>query len=311
MAHPRRQITGRIFDVQRFSIHDGPGIRTTVFLKGCPLRCIWCHNPEGMSPGSLLSFLPDRCIGCGYCMRACRNGAHRMDPQKGHVIDRDRCVVCGLCAEECYSGALELVGRDATVQEVLDEVLRDRAFYETSGGGMTLSGGEPLMQIDFSAVLLAAARDEGLHCAVETCGHVDFARFERVLSCVDLFLYDVKETDEQRHVDYTGVSNERILRNLKDLHDRGAAILIRLPIIPGLNDREEHFRAIADLARTMPNLEGVEIMPYHRLGVGKRERFGLGPDRLTDVAAPDQETVAGYVSFLRDLGVKVRNEVVV
>jgi pyruvate formate lyase activating enzyme len=148
-------ITGRIFEIQRFSIHDGPGIRTTVFLKGCPLRCLWCHNPEGVAPEPELSFLPDKCIGCRYCLSACSRQAHRAGEDGGHLLDRTRCVVCGECAKSCYSGALEVVGRDVTVEEALEEVLKDRTFYETSGGGMTLSGGEPLLQIDFTEALLA------------------------------------------------------------------------------------------------------------------------------------------------------------
>lgn len=299
---------GRIFDIQRFSIHDGPGIRTTVFMKGCPLRCVWCHNPEGISGEPLLSFLPNKCIGCGYCLRVCPEGAHRLDNDGTHVIDRARCTVCGKCTEECYAGALELVGREATVQEVLDEVLRDKPFYETSGGGMTLSGGEPLTQLEFTAALLEGGQRSDLHCAVETCGHVDFARFERILPDTDLFLYDIKETDPERHVEYTGVDNARILQNLRKLHDRGAAVLVRLPIIPGLNDRDDHFRALAKLAESLPGLEGFEVLPYHRLGTSKLERFGIEDDPLGDVEPPEKETVAGWVERLGELGMPVVNE---
>jgi len=297
-------LSGRVFDIQRFSIHDGPGIRTTVFLKGCPLRCIWCHNPEGISPDVDLSFIPGNCIGCGYCFRTCPNGAHRMEGDR-HVLDRSKCVKCGACTRECYAGALELVGRDMTVREVVDEVLRDKPFYETSDGGMTLSGGEPMMQIDFTEALLIAARENGLHCCVETCGCVEFSRFERVLPHVDLFLYDIKETDRQRHIEYTGAPNDRILSNVRKLHDLGARILLRLPVVPGLNDRDEHFEALAELARNMPRIEGAEIMPYHRLGVGKVERLGLSRDGLVDCAPPDKETQAQWAARLEQLGVKV------
>ena len=309
MPHSVRPATsGYIFDVQRFSIHDGPGIRTTVFLKGCTLRCVWCHNPEGVDAAPQLSFLPERCIGCGYCARVCPNDAHRVEPERGHVLDRERCTVCGACARECYAGALELVGREATVEEVLETVLRDRPFYERSGGGLTLSGGEPLMQIDFAEALLRGAKEEGLHCAVETCGYVDWGRFERLLPLVDLFLYDIKETDPARHAEYTGAPNEGILRNLRTLCARGAAVLVRLPIVPGLNDRPDHFRAVAAIARELPGLLGFEMMPYHRLGTGKRDRFGLAPDGLADTEAPDAATVAGWVRTLRELGVEVVHE---
>jgi glycyl-radical enzyme activating protein len=302
---------GRIFDIQRFSIHDGPGIRTTVFLKGCPLHCLWCHNPEGIPTTDQLSFLPDKCIGCGYCFRACPNVAHTSDGEE-HILNRELCQVCGKCAEECCAKALEIVGRDISVTEVLAEVLRDRPFYETSGGGMTLSGGEPMLQIDFSEALLKAAKEEGLHCALETCGQTEWSRYERVLSHVDLFLFDIKETDPVRHKEYTGADNALILANIKKLHDSGAAMIMRLPTIPGLNDRPEHFQTVAKLVKTLPNLQGVEVMPYHRLGLSKEQRFGLaekGDDRLREIESPDSETVLDWVTQLRDAGVNVLNEI--
>jgi len=302
-------LTGRLFDIQRFSVHDGPGIRTTVFFKGCPLRCLWCHNPEGIRMGDELSFLPDKCIGCGWCFSVCENHAHQMiDGQ--HVLDRDKCTICGRCAEKCHAAALEIVGRTATVEETLAEVLRDRPFYETSGGGMTLSGGEPLMQIDFAVALLQAAKGEGLHCAVETCGQVAWKCFERIVPYVDLFLFDIKETDTVRHEQYTGAGNEQILDNFRRLYDTGADILLRLPIVPGLNDRDEHFRAAAELVAQLPDLLGVEIMPYHRLGLSKRQRFGLPEDDqcLLEVDTPEPDTVAMWVRKLRGLGVNVINE---
>ena len=298
---------GRIFEIQRFSIHDGPGIRTTVFMKGCPLNCVWCHNPEGISPQPQLSFLPDKCIGCGYCFRTCANQAHQMDAENVHVLDRQRCQVCGSCTRECYASALELVGREVSVEETLAEVLRDQLFYETSGGGLTLSGGEPLMQMDFTESLLQGAQRAGLHCAIETCGHVAYGQIARVLPNVDLFLYDLKETDPRRHVEYTGVAANRILDNLRKLHDDGATIIVRLPIVPGLNDRQDHFESVARLATLLPNLQGVEIKPYHSLGVSKLDRFGMAQDKVCRVKAPDKETVASWISSLETLGVNVLN----
>jgi len=300
--------TGRVFDIQRFSIHDGPGIRTTVFLKGCPLHCRWCHNPEGISRAPLLSFAPDKCIQCGYCVDACPNQAHAMDPQKGHVLLRERCTVCGECTEVCHSGALEIVGRDVSSDEVLDEVLRDRLFYEASGGGMTLSGGEPLSQAAFAEALLRGAKRAGVHTAVETCGHVDFARFARVMPHTDLFLYDIKEPDEALHRECTGVANRRILDNLRALHEAGAPVLVRLPVVPGLNDRQDHFERVAGIVKPLCGLLGVEVMPYHSLGTGKRRRFGMESDDSANPAPPSQEAVVQWVDSLRRLGVTVVNE---
>jgi len=298
---------GRIFDIQRFSIHDGPGIRTTVFMKGCPLRCMWCHNPEGQGHKPLLSFMPDKCIGCGYCFRACPRGAHKMADGK-HVLDRSVCEACGTCTRECYAKALELVGRDVTVSEALAVVMRDKPFYETSGGGMTLSGGEPTMQIDFTEALLDAAKREHLHCAVETCGYAQYDAFKRIAPNVDLFLFDIKETDSMRHAELTGVPNDLIHANLRKLHDAGAKILVRLPMIPGINDNEAHFAGIARIARALPNLLGFEIMTYHPLGTSKTARFGLKDNKLVGKKSPPKEIVADWISRLRALDVKIINE---
>ena len=307
MTTTEATITGRIFEIQRFSVHDGPGIRTTVFLKGCPLRCLWCHNPEGTHPGESLAFSSSRCIGCGACFRACPRGAHRIENER-HVIDRDRCVVCGSCADECHAGALERVGRDSPIAEILDEVKRDRVFYETSGGGLTISGGEPLFQIDFTEALLRAAKMENLHCCIETCGHAEWTAFERLLGWVDLFLFDVKETDPIRHRQYTGVDNGRILANLRKLHERGAVIRLRCPIVPGYNDRPDHFESIARIALSLPRLDGVELMAYHPLGESKIERFGLDTMQRAEASIPDATEVTRWAELLRSQGVIVLNE---
>lgn len=296
-------MTGRIFEIQRFSIHDGPGIRTTVFLKGCPLRCSWCHNPESISPDPQLSFLPEKCIGCGYCYRVCPNGAQQMAGGR-RFLDRTRCIACGRCTSECYAGALELVGKETTVDKVLTEVLRDAPFYETSAGGMTLSGGEPTLQIEFSTALLAGAKAQGLHCAVETCLFCSYEALERIRPHVDLFLCDWKETDPQKHRQYTGAGNEQIRTNLLGLDQAGSLIRLRCPIIPGLNDRDDHFAGIASLAKELTHLDGVEFMPYHRLGESKLERFGMVVPR-TASAAPAEETICAWKDDLKARGISV------
>ncbi|MBI4877578.1 MAG: glycyl-radical enzyme activating protein [Acidobacteria bacterium] len=305
-------MTGRIFDIQRFSIHDGPGIRTTVFLKGCPLHCLWCHNPEGIDPRPALSCLPDKCIGCGECFKVCKDGALNagkpvaLGPRA--VLDRPRCTNCGACGKVCDTKALEMVGRDVTVRDVMDVVLRDREYYAASGGGITLSGGEPLFQPEFAAALLAAARAAGLHTAVETSGFAEWSAVERLRPVTDLFLYDCKETSPQLHESFTGKSNDRIRDNLRKLHAAGANIVLRCPLIPEYNARREHLDGIAALARELPGLKGVELLPYHRLGRAKLNRFGLFTRMPESVKPPERSVVAGWVEHLEKAGVRTVNQ---
>ncbi|MFZ5832666.1 MAG: glycyl-radical enzyme activating protein [Planctomycetota bacterium] len=298
-------MTGKIFDIQRFSIHDGPGIRTTVFLKGCPLRCIWCGNPESISPDPLLSYLPEKCIACGACMKVCPENAITADAAGKAAIDRARCTGCGRCPKVCDPKALEMVGREATVEEVLQVVVRDRAYYKESGGGMTLSGGEPLLQPDFAEGLLHAAKVEGLHCCVETSGYAAWSELERVQPLVDLWLFDYKETDPNLHFKFTGRWNEQILENLKKLHDSGSKILLRCPMIPQHNARRGHLEGIAALAHKLPKLEGVELLPYYDLWRAKLPRMGLTSELPTTVKPPSRETLEGWNGFLRERGVRV------
>ncbi len=282
-----------IFDIQRFSVHDGPGIRTTVFIKGCPIKCLWCHNPESQAPYPQLMFHKEQCIGCGKCVRVCESACHRWEEDGTHRILREACTHCGSCVQECV-GALSMCGKKMTPDEVLQVVLRDRCFYENSGGGLTLSGGEPLWSIDFSYELLRLAKEAGLHTALETSGCSKWEDLERIRPFVDLFLYDYKETDSDLHKQFTGVSNHLILDNLKRLNDTGASVILRCPIIPGCNDREDHFQAIGRLADALPCITGVDIEPYHPLGRSKSLDLGMEYP-LGDLSFPPQEVVASWV----------------
>lgn len=289
---------GLVFDIQHFAIHDGPGIRTTVFLKGCPLRCLWCHNPEGQLSGPEMFFAPEKCIDCRACEAACPGGLHRFVAGE-HRYDRAQCIACGKCAAECYSGALEVCGQWMTVEQALEAVLADRDFYRGSGGGMTLSGGEPLRQYRFTRELLRAARREGLHTCVETSGCAPRAHFLALVKDVDLFLFDIKETDPARHRAYTGAGNRRILENLRLLDQAGAALVLRCPVIPGLNDRAEHFAAVAELASGLRGVVEIQVLPYHPLGSSKSQRLGREYP-LGEILRPSEAQVQAWVSAIQE-----------
>lgn len=295
---------GQVFDIQRFSLHDGPGIRTTVFLKGCPLRCLWCHNPESNLREPQLSFTESRCIGCGACFKACTHGGHVLQ-DGAHLLTRENCIACGDCARSCYAEALEIVGKPMSAQEVMDEVVKDLEFYKTSGGGMTISGGEPLFQPEFSLALLKLARTKGISTGIETSGFASWDILEQFVPLVDSFMFDIKETDTERHKQVTGVPFEPIRDNLLRLDERGVQVLVRLPLVPGVNAIEEHFRGIGELAKRLHHVKGFEIMPYHRLGEGKMERLGLAGKLKRVVAeAPSKEEVQTWRDALLNEGVE-------
>ena len=261
---------GMVFDIKRFSIYDGPGIRTTVFLKGCPLHCVWCHNPESQKHEQEILFDPDKCIACGWCFESCPQHAHFMLDSK-HVLQREKCICCGKCVEKCYAGALELIGKEVTVDEVLTEVIEDKIFYDNSGGGMTISGGEPMFQADFTAALLSEGKKHGLHTCLDTCGFASWKQYEKVLDNTDLFLFDLKETNPNRHKENTGVALKPILETLNRLNDAGKKIYLRCPIIPGLNDQDEHIKKIAEIVMFLNNVLEIKLLAYHPLGCSKLE----------------------------------------
>ena len=263
---------GLVFNIAHFSLHDGPGIRTTVFLKGCPLRCWWCHNPESQSTRPEISYFPERCYRCGDCVKACPHGALQLDSDV-HV-DATRCERCGTCVDTCLADARQIAGRWMSVAEVLRQVDRDRVFHDESGGGVTLSGGEPLQQPDFAEALLRQCRTRGIHTAVDTCGYIPTSVLERVAEFVDLFLFDVKLMDSTRHKEYTGVTNESILKNLDRLVARKSNVILRVPVIPACTDDADNLAAIARLANAH-GLKRVSLLPYHQIARDKYRRLGL------------------------------------
>jgi pyruvate formate lyase activating enzyme len=268
-------VPGIVFNIQRFSTEDGPGIRTTVFLKGCPLRCAWCHNPEGLSPRPELMWYEARCIGVRDCISACPEGALALTPEGMH-IDRERCTACGACAEACPAAALEVIGREWTAEEVFAEVNKDAAFYETSGGGVTLSGGEPMRQPDFVLALARLCREEGIHVALDTCGAAAWERYERMLPLVDLVLYDLKLFAPERHRADTGVDNEHILENARRIAAAGKLMWIRTPVIPGYTADEGNIAALGEfIAGELPTVERWDLLAYTNLGRPKYHRLDL------------------------------------
>lgn len=255
-------LTGNIFDIKQYALHDGPGIRTTVFLKGCPLCCQWCHNPEGIGTNPQILYRKRRCIGCGECIAACPEDALSLTPE-GIITDATLCKSGGTCAEICPGSARELVGKTVSPEAIIDIVKRDIPFYNQSGGGVTFSGGEPLMQPDFLFECLKLCGREGIHCAVDTAGYAELEIVKQVAMETDLFLYDLKFMDPEKHRRFTGVSNPLILANLKYLARSGARVTIRFPLIPGINDNDENIDLMGMFLRILPEIETVHILPYH------------------------------------------------
>lgn len=298
-------LTGLVFDIRRYSIHDGPGIRSVVFLKGCPLRCWWCHNPEGQGSRVDMMVFENRCIQCGSCVEICPEGAITWDSNQP-VTHWELCQRCGTCIESCYSGARQQLGQRLTVDQVMPQLLRDTPFYDESGGGVTLSGGEPLVQAGFTQSLLHACRENGIHTTIDTCGYASWSVIERLLPDVNLWLYDLKVMDPERHRQYTGVSNALILANLRSLSEHTQNIYLRIPIIPGVNDDQVNLLELARFASELPGLERLELLPYHRIHLDKYYRLGL-PYLLQETHPPTAEQMASAAHTLSrfDLPVQI------
>jgi pyruvate formate lyase activating enzyme len=298
----RAEPAGLVFDIQRYALHDGPGIRSTVFFKGCPLSCWWCHNPEGQSPKPSLMFFESRCIGCGDCIHACPQGA--VVRSNGAIHTTSACQACGTCADACPSGARKVAGRRMTVSEVMREIESDLIFWDESGGGVTFSGGEPLGQPRFLAALLEACREKRIDTAVETCGLAKLDALLELSDKVGLFLYDLKILDPVKHKKYTGVPNDSILANLEALAQRNKPVVVRFPVVPGINDDSANIRQMAALL-TRLHLGQIHLLPYHETGSEKYKRLGLG-FRLDDVKAPSPSSVAKIAGEFEKAGFKVK-----
>lgn len=293
---------GLIFNIQKFCLHDGDGIRTCVFLKGCPLRCIWCHNPESLEKSPALSFSRQKCSSCGKCVNLCS----ARTAENGRLeIDRTECTACGKCTEICLNDANEITGIEMTASQVMDEVLKDKIFYDTSGGGLTVTGGEPSYQADFTLELLSLAKAKGINTAIETCGAGTRDFYEKAADLGTTFLYDIKCIDPEKHRKLTGADNAHIMANLSYLMGRKADIIIRLPLIPDCNDSDEDIAKLADfLNKNKGQYRYAEIMPYHTLGIGKAKKLGKESAYVHDSAS--QTDKSRWCSLFSSYGIDVK-----
>jgi len=297
--------TGIIFNIQRYSIHDGPGIRTTVFLKGCPLDCWWCQNPESKLNGQEMVFWGDRCIGCGRCSLNCPSGAIQMKNKKP-VTDKSKCTLCGKCSRICPTQAQEMIGKKLIAEEVIKEIEKDLVFYEESGGGVTFSGGEPLSQSAFLEDLLDGCKEKKIHTAVDTSGYISWEILNKINSKVDLFLYDLKIINSERHKKYTSVPNEIILENLKKLSSIHNNIFVRFPVIPGINDDYKNIKKMGEFLSSL-KIAQVNLLPYHYIGIDKYRRLRRTYELVT-TQPPSKEKLSEISAILRkfNLNVKLR-----
>lgn len=297
-------VQGKIFNIMKYSIHDGPGIRTTVFFKGCPLKCQWCHNPESQEFGQELMYRPERCAGCGQCLEICPSGATISVEGKMEYL-REKCLTCGECCTVCHAGVRALVAQTMSVGEVMTEIEKDVVFYDESGGGVTFSGGEAMMQPEFLLEILKSCREKEIHTAVETCGFVNLDSLQTISKHVDLFLYDIKLMDREKHQAVTGVPNELILSNLRWLTEHHPKVIVRVAIVPGVNDDEEAIRRMGEFVASLKWVAEIHCLPYHKAGVDKYQRLGL-EYCLPDLQSPENKKMEEIVRKLEQFGITVK-----
>ncbi len=276
-------MNGLIFDIKRYSVHDGPGIRTTVFFKGCPLRCAWCHNPESQSSNKQIIYYEDKCILCQTCVHTCKEQA--VSVIKNRIkIDTKKCTLCGDCTDNCPTNALEMIGKEYEVKKLVGEILKDKDFFD-GGGGITISGGEPFVQYEFLLELLKELKESGVHIAIDTTGHTKTEKLLNTLPFVDLYMYDIKLMDAKKHKQYTGVGNELILKNLIELDKNGVSLNIRIPIIPTINDDDENISETIEFLKGLKNIASVDLLPYHNMMIDKYKRLNM-PFFLSHIKKP-------------------------
>jgi pyruvate formate lyase activating enzyme len=299
---------GIVFNIERHALHDGPGIRTLVFLKGCPLGCYWCSNPEGLAEGRQLMFTKEKCLRCGQCAEICPNQAISRQSDEYPITDREECKACGECLLTCPANARHIVGKEMSAEEVLREVEKDMVFYRHSDGGITVSGGEPMRQHEFVAAVFRLCKSRGISTAIETSGFAPWEHFEVILPYTDLMLFDIKHMDTQKHKESVGVDNELILKNLSRIDGMGVSLIIRVPTIPGFNDTKDNMKRLAALAKTLQNVTEIHLLPFHSLG---RSKYG-GLDvcyRAAEVEPPSMESMQRLSSVFNEAGIKTAIEV--